>query len=666
MSHRFAMVVARLAVACAAGLFGALPASAALPAAASAAANGQAVVLDGVLQVEVADFPDRTAIHYHFLKTDSGQRHELRFKNGHVPRLVSGTRVRVRGNLKDHILTAEASLTPIGPVPTEGAAALPYAAGAQSTAVILVNFQDKVTSPQTPATVQSLVFGQVSNFLLENSFQTTSLAGKVFGWYTIPVASTNCDIGAIKTYAQKAAAAGGADLSAYSRFIYIFPNTAACGWAGYGMIGGSPTDAWINGYFDRRVIAHEVGHNLGLFHAHSQDCGGAVTTGTCTTSEYGDLVDTMGWGLYGHFSAYQKEALGWLNYGGMPPITTVQASGTYTLAPYVGSTGGARALKILKSTNPSTGEKTWYYLEYRQPTGFDSSLAGNGNLTSGVTIRTGSASGGVFLLDMTPGSDGSSEYNDLKDGALAVGRTYTDSAAGFSATVTRADATGATVNVTLGNTTTCVRARPTVTISPAQSSALAGTAVQYTVTITNNDTTPCSAWGINLARTVPSGWSGTLGTASLSVLPGRSGATTLTVPSPATAAAGTYSLGVSANNVASGLTGTGSATYTVNNMNPALTETVSVAQTSYTRGSTVTSVATVKSNGLPVANASVAFRLTKANGATVDYSTTTNAGGQASFPYAIGTTDPAGTWRAGATAASGGTTVYTSVNFTVQ
>ena len=265
----------------------------------------------------------------------------------------------------------------------------------------------------------------MSSFPPRNSFQTTSLSGNVFGWYTIPVSSGNCDVGAIRNAARNAAISAGADLSPYSRFVYMFPNTSACGWAGYGIIGGSPTDAWINGYFDRRIIAHELGHNLGLRHAHSQECGASTVGGSCTASEYGDLVDTMGWGLYGHFSAYQKETLGWLNYGGMPSITTVQASGSYNIVPYVGSAGGARALKILRGTDPGTGEKVWYYLS-RQPTGYDNVLAGTGNLTSGVTIRSGSNGGGAYLLDMTRGQrtwTASSEYNDLKDAALAVGRT---------------------------------------------------------------------------------------------------------------------------------------------------------------------------------------------------------------------------------------------------
>jgi hypothetical protein len=633
-----------------------------------AEAVARSVVLEGVLQVEVADYPDRSSITRHFLKTASGQRHELRFKEGHrLAGLQSGARVRVRGLLSDRILTAEASPTPLDPAPADVAAAMPYAVGTQKTAVILVNFQDKATSPQTPAAVHSLVFGQVNNFLLENSFQTTSLSGNVFGWYTIPQSSTNCDIGAIRNQARSAAAAAGADLSPYSRFIYMFPNTAACGWAGYGIIGGSPTDAWINGYFDRRIIAHELGHNLGLRHAHSQECGASSIAGSCTASEYGDLVDTMGWGLYGHFSAYQKETLGWLNYGGMPPIATVESSGSYSLAPYAGGSGGNRALKILKGTNPSTGEKTWYYVEFRQPTGYDGVLAGTGNLTSGVTVRSGSASGGAFLLDMTPGSDYSSEYNDLKDAALAVGRTFTDSAAGVALRVVRADNTGATVDVSLGGSTACTRAKPAVVISPSQASTVAaGTQVHYTVAVTNNDSAACGSSAFNLGRSMPVGWSGVLRTASLTVGAGTAASTALTVTSPTGAVPGSYNFGISAANGTSSLSGSASATYSIGGAAGNLSESLYLAKSLYSRSSTATPVVTVKKDGALLANASVTFRLTKANGQVVSYPTSTNGSGQAYYAYWIPATDPVGAYRFDVTASSGGLSAATSVNFTVQ
>ena len=148
------MAAARIAAAVAGSLLAAafLPVSAAPSSSAQGIASvavAKAVVLDGELQVEVADYPDRTSIVRHFLKTASGQRHELKLKEEHLRhRLQSGTRVRVRGMLSDQGLAADASPAPLGAAPADVAAAMPYAVGVQKTAVILVNFQDRVTSPR--------------------------------------------------------------------------------------------------------------------------------------------------------------------------------------------------------------------------------------------------------------------------------------------------------------------------------------------------------------------------------------------------------------------------------------------------------------------------------------------------------------------------------------
>jgi hypothetical protein len=65
-----------------------------------------------------------------------------------------------------------------------------------------------------------------------------------------------------------------------------------------------------------------MGHNLGLYHSHSYDCGATVLGTSCTSSDYGDTLDIMG-SSSGRFNAFQKERLGWLNYGSSPPLYTV-------------------------------------------------------------------------------------------------------------------------------------------------------------------------------------------------------------------------------------------------------------------------------------------------------------------------------------------------------
>ena len=79
------------------------------------------------------------------------------------------------------------------------------------------------------------------------------------------------------------------------------------------------------------MIAHELGHNFGLAHAASLDCGANVIGGTCTSSEYGDPFDTMGNNRAMHFNSMQKNDLGWLPAGSVANHTT--GTTTYTLSP---------------------------------------------------------------------------------------------------------------------------------------------------------------------------------------------------------------------------------------------------------------------------------------------------------------------------------------------
>jgi len=501
--------------------------------------------IEGELEILHEDTP-RGGRNSYFLKTGE-RRLSLNFAKDAPTDLTSGTQIRVRGVRTNNTLALQSDG---GSVQVLSLPAL-NTLGEQRTLVILVNFQDKPTEqPWTVEQVRNLVFDTTSEFFRENSYQQTWLSGDIAGWYTIPFTSTICDVFAIANYAKEAATTAGYSLAAYSRYVYAFPQNA-CGGQGVGTIGGSPSEAWIIGSLDLKVLSHELGHNLGLYHSRALDCGQSVLGTNCSVFEYGDRIDTMGNVSAGHFNAYQKERLGWLDYGTSPFITTVQENGLFTIEPLETVGRGPKALAILKSTDAITGQQTWYYVEYRQAVGFDSFLDTNANVLNGIVVHTGSPSDGnsSYLLDMTPAS-ASQNWSDWSDPALVAGRSFHDPTSGVTISTVSTSSVEAVVSVNFA-APACVHANPSLTISPKQSQGVvAGTAVTYTVSVTNNDPSNCLASSFALQTGLPSGWTGVFSSSTVTVNPATKAFITLKVTSPVAANRGTYNFSVSATNTA--------------------------------------------------------------------------------------------------------------------
>jgi len=432
------------------------------PAAAAQSGVGpdQGVQLEGELEIIHQDFKDGRGRYLYSLKLSDGTRVPLQFVKKPPTHLLTGDHFRAGGRLSNGSLLLYSGSTNVkkttggSTTTTTSSTPVPYTFGAQSTLVILVNFQDDVVEPYAFADVQNAFFTTANSFIMENSYGQASLTGAVVGWYTIPDSVTTCNTTQIATDAKNAAVAAGANLSNYTRYVYAFPHNNACGWAGSSTVGGNPSQSWINmNTLDIHVIDHELGHAFGLWHSHSLGCGTTATIcSSGTVVDYGDLLDTMGvpQTASAHYNAFQKERLGWLNYGASPSIQTVTSSGTYTINTYELGGPGPKALKVLKSTDPTTGAKTWYYLEARQAAGFDAFLADptyyTENETTGVLFHIGTNGNGNSgeLPDMTPATPTSSGWFDP---SLAVGQSFQDSAAGVTFTTASATSTGAVVSV---------------------------------------------------------------------------------------------------------------------------------------------------------------------------------------------------------------------------
>jgi hypothetical protein len=326
--------------------------------------------------------------------------------------------------------------------------------GARRLAVIMVNFGENTRQlPWTPEQVRQAVFtgpASANVFFQEESYGQISLTGKlgdpngaVFGWYTIAAdpQSAPCSYGRWANDAMAAAAAHGFVQADYDHVMYVFPHQTACTWAGLAHLPG--TKSWINGQLTVRVMAHELGHNLGLHHAGRLACGTAVISSTCSLVEYGDPFDVMG--SYGerHSHSWHLAKLGVLTPGN---VQTASASGSYTIRSALLPTVQPTTLRIPRRRDVYGNVLDWYYLEIREPGGVFDAFGSLDFVVNGVSIRLVDDPGQTTvsrLLDTHPGS--SAPY--ALDAALPAGETFSDGAT--SVTTVTAGGGVATVYVAL-------------------------------------------------------------------------------------------------------------------------------------------------------------------------------------------------------------------------
>lgn len=525
---------------------------------------------EGELEARYEDHADGAFRLVHRLNSEDGRQLEL-LGTDHQVELLHGSRVNAKGWVlpkgkgeQNDTAIVESGLQILqtggdattSTVTTSSGPSL----GEQKTLVLLVNFSDKPEQPYSKETARELVFGQVNDYFQENTYGRTWLTGDVAGWFTLELTSQQCDLGAIGTQAREEAAAAGVNLTDYQRFVYVFPQNT-CGFSGSATVGGSSSHAWINENLTLPVMAHEYGHNLGAPHAHSLVCsngtsigGGGGTVGSapwpeCSNLEYGDGLDVMGWADSGHFNAIQKRRLGWLDDN---QVVTVTGSGQYRLQPMASPEAGVKALRVLKNINEN-GRKTWYYLELRQPFGFDgfisNSMMDDGNITNGISVRAhyeGGGSNGVYLLDMTPETD-----SDLytRDPALEAGSTFVDPEGLLTITPVLVSGSEAVVDIQLTDQH-CIAQAPVLEALPASQRGSVGQAQNYELRITNPSGEGCGSTDIAVQVTGPEGWDLQTAHSLLTLASGEQTSTTVTVTPPAGSVTGVYELVASAWNEA--------------------------------------------------------------------------------------------------------------------
>jgi len=295
--------------------------------------------------------------------------------------------------------------------------------------LILVNFQDTDGLKHGRDEVKYIAFeadNSVTNFYAENSYGQIQLTGNVFpsssysqDWYQLDMDYT-CDLNAIASAAAQALENEEGDqvvdFLSYKHLMVVMPD-GDCG-RGASYVGertfASPdgnvsmTLGWVS---DNTTpwpygIGHELGHGFGSWHAGMYKCDNVpYDTSSCQLQAVQDLGNIMSVPVSrpGQFSAVQKDTIGFFDsQHNIIEVNSnnINSDGIYELTPYESIDPGLKAIKVKRDNG-----KFWY-IEFRQPIGFDANLGADPDF-DGVLIHTNNPGqySDSILIDATPIGD---------------------------------------------------------------------------------------------------------------------------------------------------------------------------------------------------------------------------------------------------------------------
>ncbi|MCO6431365.1 MAG: hypothetical protein J5J00_10935 [Deltaproteobacteria bacterium] len=534
----------------------------------SKAKRGKKTKVTGYIDIlQADDFANGKSLLHYYLKAEKGRKKfRIYFKEPPPGTMKSGDKIAVNARISSDgnklYVPAQEDGGNTTIVASGEAAAV---SGARKLLLMRVTMNDGSPSCSTTS-IANLMWNNSQN--INGLFQSSSYGAL---WFpsdnnndgapdvvdvAIPYnASGSCDYYSWASAAESEAAKKGYNISNYQHRGLVLPGNTGCGWAGLGNLGGSSARIWIEGSYcgTADIYAHELGHNLSMHHAAQVGAG-----------EYSDKSCIMGYGGVGmrHFNAPHADQMGWL-----PSYEIALAGGggsqTFTLSALETipeDDGKPKVVKILKADTGDT-----YYISYRRRSGnYSSGLGSSYDARTNIHYYRGGASF-TYLV-----------------GTLGDGQSLVDSANGITFSQVSHNDADLTAQVTLSYV--CSAGTPAISLSPAtNSTSTPGAPLSYTVTVKNNDAPSCGSSTFSLSSSVPSGWSASFASSTMSLGAGASGSTTLTIAPPATVGDGQYSFSLQVS-AAGHSSATGSGTYVLDGAAPSVPSNLSAStQTSKKR-----------------------------------------------------------------------------------
>ncbi len=322
-----------------------------------------------------------------------------------------------------------AGTSPVGTIPGS------FTTGQRKFLYIRATFPDHRVDPQSEAECHDSL-RQMADFITQTScgrcYFTYAVAPLVMlpypeSWYLQYQTDGSGADTLIQNQARTIAKSMGYDHLAYD-FDAVRWNGSVGSYGGSASVGGRGMRLKTNSV---GTFCHELGHNLGVWHANFWRTTPPSFIGPGNNVEYGNLFDLMGSsGSMGQFTAHFKNILNWL-----PNEThwTVNSPGTYRLHQFDSAIADPSLRYALRIRKDAERE---YWAEFRQRltsnTGFMNGLMltwdgwGQGNIGGSGGSPFNGSNKGAQLLDMTPGSFGNGITDTRNDSALWVGRTFSD------------------------------------------------------------------------------------------------------------------------------------------------------------------------------------------------------------------------------------------------